>query len=189
MDFNGRFFCFGNSVRGGRDAINRVSTYARIKPPQSIKSIGDRWLMINIHVYDLASQQNFPIRRRGIVWGFLSNIFRPINRFDSGFLKGEFWFRKLLMMKRLVCFLKMLRNVFFKIVGLRFFLSVDARLIAHLQLKKPCKQLVYKVLSVLIVIPFGFEPKTCSLEVSCSIQLSYGTVRILIKKGNDCSFP
>ena len=117
----GDFFCFGNSVRGGRDAINRVSTYARIKPPQSIKSIGDRWLMINIHVYDLASQQNFPIRRRGIVWGFLSNIFRPINRFHSGFLKGEFWFRKLLMMKRLVCFFKLLRNVFFKIVGLRFF--------------------------------------------------------------------
>ena len=50
------------SMRGGRDAINRVSTYARIKPPQSIKSIGDRRLMINIHGYDLASQQNFPIR-------------------------------------------------------------------------------------------------------------------------------
>jgi hypothetical protein len=28
---------------------------------------------------------------------------------------------------------------------------------------------------VLLVIPFGFEPKTYCLEGSCSIQLSYGT--------------
>gem|GEM_PF-3639760 len=26
-----------------------------------------------------------------------------------------------------------------------------------------------------LVIPLGFEPKTCCLEGSCSIQLSYGT--------------
>ncbi len=26
------------------------------------------------------------------------------------------------------------------------------------------------------MIPFGFEPKTYSLEGSCSIQLSYGTI-------------
>ena len=29
------------------------------------------------------------------------------------------------------------------------------------------------------VIPLGFEPKTHSLEGCCSIQLSYGTVRII----------
>ena len=57
----------GNSVRGGRDAINRVSTYARVKPSPSIKSIGVRRLIINIYVYDFELQQNFPIRHRGIV--------------------------------------------------------------------------------------------------------------------------
>jgi hypothetical protein len=44
----GIFACDGISVRGGRDAINRVSTYARVKPSPSIKPIGGRWLIINI---------------------------------------------------------------------------------------------------------------------------------------------
>ena len=39
----------------------------------------------------------------------------------------------------------------------------------------------------LLVIPFGFEPKTYCLEGSCSIQLSYGTFPI--KKGDDRSSP
>ena len=29
-----------------------------------------------------------------------------------------------------------------------------------------------------LVIPLGFEPKACCLEGSCSIQLSYGTIRV-----------
>ncbi len=87
----GIFACDGISPRGGRDAINRVSTHARVKPSPSIKPIGDRWLIINIYVFDFALQQNFPIWHRRIVWVFPPNIFRPINRFNLGNLKDDFF--------------------------------------------------------------------------------------------------
>lgn len=32
-----------------------------------------------------------------------------------------------------------------------------------------------------MAIPEGLEPSTCRLEVGCSIQLSYGTVTVLVK--------
>ena len=37
-------------------------------------------------------------------------------------------------------------------------------------------------LFVLFVIPLGFEPKTHSLEGCCSIQLSYGTIRLGVQR-------
>ena len=43
-----------------------------------------------------------------------------------------------------------------------------------IKLKNP-KNLNTKLLGFFIVIPEGFEPSTYSLEVNCSIQLSYGT--------------
>ena|GEM_PF-5503313 len=43
-------------------------------------------------------------------------------------------------------------------------------------IKKSRKSLIYSSLSVEMVIPSGLEPETCSLEVNCSIQLSYETI-------------
>lgn len=34
-----------------------------------------------------------------------------------------------------------------------------------------------------LVAPVGFEPTTLSLEVSCSIQLSYGATSLILPQG------
>ena len=47
--------------------------------------------------------------------------------------------------------------------------------------KKKAKPFIYNDLASLKVTPFGFEPKTYSLEVNCSIQLSYGAKKSSFK--------
>jgi hypothetical protein len=46
------------------------------------------------------------------------------------------------------------------------------------------KVLITKRLKGLFVTPSGFEPETYSLEVSCSIQLSYGAISESERKSN-----